>query len=440
MASFLSKQAYKGTRDFYPEDMRIRNWIFEGWKKSIEAFGFEPYDGPMLESFELYAAKSGEELVRDQLYHFVDRGERKVAIRPEMTPTMARMVAGKLHELPKPIRWYSIPNLWRYENPQRGRLREHWQLNVDLLGGYGPASDFEILEIVYAIMERFKGQDFLEIKVNHRALMDAWIQQGLGLSAEQSYKLYKAIDSMAKVPEAVFLKKLADLGMDSKQIVKTQEFLKADDLKKVCEPFLNSKVEEFIHFLDTLKNSYLGTMVKFDPTILRGLDYYTGFVFEAFDKSPENRRALMGGGRYDNLIGLFGKDSLSGVGFGMGDVTFRDFLETHGLLTVQAPEALVYVGLLEVEEQGSAQQAIYTESMHQLCRSLRSQGLRVIWAQEPNRVGNLIKAANRKKARFIVFQGSEEKSKGLVVVKDLDRGQQESLETLQVGGWILSRK
>src|SRR6185503_16259880 len=179
----LSTQPYKGTRDFYPDEMRHRRWMFGRLRKAVESFGFEEYDGPMLEPFDLYAAKTGEEIVNQQLYWMMDRGERKIAVRPEMTPTLARMVAGKINELPRPVRWYSIPNLWRYERPQRGRLREHWQLNVDVLGGDPLLADLEILQVAHGIMKAFKGEKLVTIKVNHRGLMDHLFTEKLGLSA-----------------------------------------------------------------------------------------------------------------------------------------------------------------------------------------------------------------------------------------------------------------
>jgi len=430
MASFLSKQPYKGTRDFYPSEMRLRKWIFSRWESVLESFGFEAYDGPMLEPFELYSAKSGEELVRDQLYHFVDRGERKVAIRPEMTPTMARMVAAKFHELPKPVRWYSMPNLWRYENPQRGRLREHWQLNCDLLGGDSAEADFEILEVIYGIMEAVGGTEFVEIKINHRALMDTWTNTVLQISPEQTYGLYKLIDAMGKLSQEVFSKKLAALGLNEQQCAQVNNFVQGNSLKELVEKHPLPELERFWQFLQRIENSYLKNFVKFDPSILRGLDYYTGFVFEAFDKSPDNRRALLGGGRYDNLIGLFGKDSLSGVGFGMGDVTFTDFLVTHQLVNTPVVENRVFLGSLEGGEQGS-------DSMIALARTLRNRRLSVIRGLEPYKVGHFIKAAIKKGARFVVFQGEEELKAGVVTVKDLQTTEQVRIEPNRVGDWIL---
>ena len=250
--SKLDTAPYKGVRDFYPEDMRIQNYIFNTWRKVVESRGYQEYSASPLEPTEIYAEKSGEEIVREQTFTFIDRGDRSVTLRPEMTPTLARMVAGKRRELKFPLRWFSIPNLFRYEKPQRGRKREHWQLNADLLGVGGIEGDKEIITLLYEIMKEFgaKDSDF-EIRVNN------------------------------------------------------------------CN---------FDDFKDLTPN------MIFDESLARGQAYYTGTVFEIFDKDPENPRALAGGGRYDNLLELFDVEAVPAVGFGMGDITMKDFLETHKLL------------------------------------------------------------------------------------------------------------
>ena len=247
----LSKEAYKGTRDFYPEDMRLQNYIFATMKSVVEKYGYEEYTASILEESDLYRAKTGEEIVNEQTYSFIDRGGRDVTLRPEMTPTVARMVANKRRALLFPLRWYSIPNCFRYERPQRGRKREHWQLNCDLLGIAGIEGDKEMISLVYAIMKEFgaKDSDF-EIRINN-----------------------------------------AD----------------TDIFKEIGPNFV------------------------FDPSLARGQAYYTGMVFEIFDTDSENNRALAGGGRYDNLLELFEVNLIPAIGFGMGDITLRDFLETHKL-------------------------------------------------------------------------------------------------------------
>ena len=313
----LSTQPYKGTRDFYPEDMRFRRWMFGQMRKVIEGFGYQEYDGPMLEPFDLYAAKTGEEIVNQQLYWMMDRGERKLAVRPEMTPTLARMVAGKIHELPKPVRWFSIPNLWRYERPQRGRLREHWQLNVDVLGGDPLQADAEILTVAMEMMRAFGGEEFVTIRVNNRRLMDQFFAQTLSLTAEKALATTKAIDARNKIGEEAYAKWLGELGISDSQRGEMEEFFQAP-FEKTAQKLPGQGTEELKRLFDMLSESGMGKKVVFDPTVLRGLDYYTGTVFEMYDISPENRRAMFGGGRYDNLVGLFGKDKLPGRGLRHG--------------------------------------------------------------------------------------------------------------------------
>src|SRR3990167_8314894 len=249
--SKLDTQPYKGVKDFYPEDMAIQNYIFDTWHKVAEKFGYEEYSASILEPTEIYTEKSGAEIINEQTFTFTDRGDRSVTLRPEMTPTLARMVAARRRNLKFPLRWFSIPNLFRYERPQRGRKREHWQLNCDLLGIAGIEGDKEMISLVYAIMKEFgaKNSDF-EIRIN------------------------------------------------------------------------NSDTDIF---------KEIGPNFVFDPSLARGQAYYTGMVFEIFDTDTENNRALAGGGRYDNLLELFEVDPIPAVGFGMGDITLRDFLETHKL-------------------------------------------------------------------------------------------------------------
>ena len=282
MADLLSTQPYKGSRDFFPEDQKIQTWIFQKLAETVQSFGYLGYDGPMLEPFELYAAKTGEEVVNQQLYHFVDRGDRKVAIRPEMTPTLARMVASKVQELAKPVRWFSIPNLWRYERPQKGRLREHWQLNVDILGGDSLLADAEVVEVVLAIFAGFGGSDKLQIRVNNRRLMDHFFHNVLGLDEKASYRLAKLIDAKAKLPTEKFAAGLAEVGV--KDPARIDDFF-AMDLATLAKKHPCTGVEELTRLFDYMNSP----AVVFDASIMRGMDYYTGTVFEAYDISPENK-------------------------------------------------------------------------------------------------------------------------------------------------------
>ncbi|MEN9723538.1 MAG: hypothetical protein RJB38_1524 [Pseudomonadota bacterium] len=426
--SKLSTQPYKGTRDFYPADMRIQKWIFQQMSAVVESFGYEPYDGPMLEPFELYAAKSGEELVNQQLYWLVDRGERKLAVRPEMTPTLARMVAGKAQELAKPIRWYSTPNLWRYERPQRGRLREHWQLNVDVLGGDPLLADAEILSVALAIMKRFGGDDRVQIRVNNRRLMDQFFQERLGISAEGALKITKAIDARAKIGEEKYATWLSELGVSASQRAEMEAFFGAS-FEEIQSRFDGPGARELSGLFRFLEESGVRAgQVVFDPQVLRGLDYYTGTVFEMYDTSPENHRAMFGGGRYDNLVGLFGKDKLPGVGFGMGDVTLRNFLETHALLPQLPGSVDALVALPRIEWRADAEK---------VASELRALGLRVMTPLSVEGFGPQLKVASRHQARFAILFGESEWAERKLIVKDLVAGVQETVAARELSAWIL---
>jgi histidyl-tRNA synthetase len=410
----LSTQAYKGTRDFYPDEMRVRRWMFGKMRQVVESFGYQEYDGPMLEPFELYAAKSGEELVNQQLYWLIDRGERKLAVRPEMTPTLARMVAGKIHELPRPVRWFSIPNLWRYERPQRGRLREHWQLNVDVLGGDPLQADAELLTLAMELLRAFGGEEHVSVRVNNRRLMDQFFSEKLGLTAEKALATTKAIDARAKIGEEAYTKWLGELGITESQRVEMETFFQAP-FEETAAKIPGQGSDELRALFKLLADSGMGSKVVFDPTVLRGLDYYTGTVFEMYDTSPENRRAMFGGGRYDNLVGLFGKDKLSGVGFGMGDVTFQNFLETHKLIPQIGSGVDVLVGLPKMELRPVAEK---------IARQLRKCGFKVVTPLGADGFGAQLKLATKQGARFVVLLGETELAQNQIIVKDLTRGEQ----------------
>lgn len=320
----LTTANYKGTRDFYPEELKKRSFIFNTWRSVISSSGFEEYDTSVLENKEIYTAKSGEELADSQLYWFTDKGDRQVALRPEETPSLARIVAARMGELALPIRWFSIPNCFRYERPQKGRLREFWQLNVDIVGSDSWASDAELLTLVYRLFQAFKAPEgSYSIRLNNREVLDQWIAiQGW---ADKKDQIYKVLDSWHKLETEKKTTWLTELGVSynfdalaDSSSVEYQEYL---DLL-----LQNPSFSATWKVLQTISpNSF-----TIDPSIVRGIAYYTGTVFEAYDTHPENQRALFGGGRYDNLLELFGK-SAPAVGFGWGDVTMHEFLLNHNL-------------------------------------------------------------------------------------------------------------
>ncbi|MBN1880460.1 histidine--tRNA ligase [bacterium] len=411
-AEKLSVVSYRGTRDFYPEDMRIRSWIFDRMKETAMSFGYEEYDGPMLESFELYAAKSGEELVNEQLYHFFDRADRHVAIRPEMTPTVARMVAARINDLSRPIRWFSFPNLWRYEKPQRGRLREHWQFNVDILGSDSIGADQEIIEIAIQVMIRLgAGKNDFRIHISNRRMLTYFLHQILDLPEGIWGGVCRAIDKRSKIPHETFEEMLRELELTSHQISELGRYLSLSHQNIDQHPVSESDgYGELRQIWNGLSESGLDTFCTLDLSIVRGLDYYTGTVFEMYDLAPENRRALFGGGRYDNLVGLFSKDRLSGVGFGMGDVTVRDFLEIHGLIPNPEPPIQVHVALFNEE---------LRRSSGAIASLLRSAGYRTTLQLDPVKLAKQFKWADSKSIPIVILQGPDEKKQNLVQVKNM---------------------
>ena len=334
MAS-LNKAPYKGTRDFFPADMRFRNFVFEKMATVSELFCYEPYDGPLLEEIELYYAKSGEELINDQIYSFVDRGDRKVAIRPEMTPTVARMVAQIHREVAKPLRWYAIPNLMRYEKPQKGRLREFWQYNADVFGA-GEYGDVEIIQLAIQILKSFGATSSqFAIHINDRRLVDFIFTDLIGLDADANRKLYKLVDRKSKMDAAKFAAEVRTITKDEAQAAIFEAYVGLStiaDVERFMADHRSEAAAPLVKLFTTLTQLGLADYVIFDPSIVRGLDYYTGVVFEIFDKHPENNRAIAGGGAYANLLQIFNEQPLGGVGFGMGEVPLKEFLKAHNLI------------------------------------------------------------------------------------------------------------
>jgi histidyl-tRNA synthetase len=416
----LSTQPYKGARDFYPEDKRKQKYMFSMLRGAVERFGYEEYDAPILEPLELYLAKTGEEIVNEQTYAFEDRGGRKVAIRPEMTPTVSRMVAAKRQELSYPLRWYSIPNLWRYERPQRGRLREHWQLNVDLFGVSDIEAEHEIILVVDQIMKNFGARrDMYTIKLNSRKLMDYVLKGYLGFNEVQAYSVAKLIDRMHKMPHAEFLTQADVLcspwQREAKVVEKLLEVLKAkkiDALPKAVQ--LHESVKGLRELMTLLDQSGLSN-ATFDATVMRGFDYYTDIVFEVFDTHEDNNRSLFGGGRYDGLVGLFGVDPIPTIGFGMGDVTLANFLELHDLLPPFQPETDAYIVLIG-DVAARAQRTI---------ASFRNMGLNVAVDISGRKIGQQIKTADKKDVHYIITIGENELADEQYAVKNLQTGVEE---------------
>jgi histidyl-tRNA synthetase len=415
----LSSKPYKGARDFYPEDKRLQKYMFGVLRNVAESYGYNEYDAPILESFEIFAAKSGQEIVDDQTYVFEDRGGRKVVVRPEMTPTVSRMVAAKRQELAYPLRWYSIPNLWRYERPQRGRLREHWQLNVDIFGIENYHAEIELLSMISDMFKAFGAKtNMYEIRINSRKLINYILEDYLGLSEQESHDICKLIDKMHKIDRSKFISGIdAVLSPEHKEGQVNEKLLSILEAKRLqdlpAEVMAHDSVVELDQVLSGLEKKGINNAL-FDVTIMRGFDYYTGIVFEAVDKHPENNRSMLGGGRYDGLVGLFGVASVPTVGFGWGDVTLENFLKLHHLLPDLVNETSLYVCLVG-DVAGLADDAI---------NEFRKQGVNIAVDYSGKKLGDQIKNADKAHIKHVLIVGEDEVNSGKFKIKNLESGKE----------------
>ncbi len=406
----LPTDSYKGVRDFYPEDQAFFNYMCATMRETVQKFGYAEYHASILEPAELYRSKTSDEIVNEQTYTFTDRGGREVTLRPEMTPTVARMVAGRRRELGFPLRLFSIPNVFRYERPQRGRLREHWQLNVDLFGSRSMHADAEVISVAHAIMLAFGAtQNDFVIKIGSRNFLDTLMRE-LKLSDEGAKVLRRILDNRNKLEPGEFEKQIADLGIAA-------EALKSDKTP-----------DDVAEVLATLAARGIQNAV-FAPEIIRGFDYYSGIVFEVFDTKPDNMRSLFGGGRYDNLLALFDEEQVPAVGFGMGDVTIKDFLEVRGLLPEYVPKAKVYIALTNEKVAPEASE---------LAAELRAANVATAIDFGEKKLGDQIKAASRHKIPFLLVLGEDEIASGTYTVKNLATGDEASLTRAELAEFFLN--
>jgi histidyl-tRNA synthetase len=416
----LSTDPYKGARDFYPEDKRLQNYMFNIMRHTAETFGYEEYDAPILEPLELFLSKTSEEVVNEQTYVFEDRGGRKVVIRPEMTPTVSRMVAAKRQELAYPLRWYSIPNLWRYERPQRGRLREHWQLNVDIFGIDNINAEIEIIQIANAIMHNFGAtHEMYTIKINSRKLLEHILSEYLQLSEVQRQTLRHLIDRRSKIEESEFLAEADSILTPTQREANLSEkllgLLNINSIDKLPDKIKeHTSAKELIGLITSLQAMMIEN-VQFDISLVRGFDYYTDIVFEVFDNHPDNNRSMFGGGRYDGLISLFGVESVASVGFGMGDVTMQNFLDLHNLLPSLQPETDVYVVLI----------GDVLNKVQNVIADMREMGLNVAVDFSGRKSDKQIQTAVKKGIQYVLFIGEKELSSEQYTLKNLNTGVEE---------------
>ena len=409
MSDKLSTQPYKGVRDFYPEDMAVQQYMFNVWASTAESFGFTQYDASVLEPSAIYKAKGAEneEMVNEQTYTFTDRGDREVTLRPEMTPTVARMISAKWRDLSgsAPVRWYSIPNLFRYERAQRGRLREHWQLNCDVFGTNNVSVDIECIALAYQVFKNFGAtDDMFTIHVNNRATMQL-AYQSLGIEdAETITTITRLNDRKDKMEADEYLTKLTEIA---------------------GSPELAETIKTMIETTDGGDNQVVTGLkelgienVILDRSLARGFDYYTGTIFEFKDNHPENTRTILGGGRYDNLTEMFGNEKVSGIGFGLGDVRMLNFLGSHDLLPdnlLQTPDILV----IAMDEQQNI-------DVLKIAQTIRDNGKNVSTNTSNKRVGEIIGRASDVGISAVIVVGEDEVTSQVFTLKNLKTGEEKT--------------
>jgi histidyl-tRNA synthetase len=395
-------QAVKGTREFYPETMEIRNWLYQKLRQVSENFGYQEWDGPFLEKIDLYAAKSGEELVKEQAFVFPDRSGDMITLRPELTPSLARMVAQKQNELVYPLRWWSFGPFWRYERPQKGRSREFFQWNIDQIGVDSPEADAEMVAICASFMKSTGiTPEQVQISINHRKLVEQELT-GLGIDKAKHKSVFRLIDRRDKLRPEEWMTYGQEIGLSVDNL---------EDLKKLLDnKELWKKSEELKRIFAALEKMGVKDYVRYDPSIIRGLDYYTGIVFEAWDITGDGR-AVLGGGHYDNLVSDVGGDPLPGVGFAMGDVMITLVLQKLGL--VPASSQLSDRVLVTVFDE-----SLIGDSLS-LANTLRTAGIKTIFYPEAVKLQKQLKFADRMGIKVVLVLGPDEAASGQVTVKEL---------------------
>ena len=405
----------RGTRDFYPEDMRVRNWLFDNFQSAARSHGFEEYDAPLLEHEELYTRKQGEEITQ-QLYGFEDKGGRRVSLRPEMTPSLARMVMARAGALPTPIKWFSIPQCWRYERTQRGRGREHYQWNVDVWGAEGTEADAELISVLATFFRSVGlGPEDLVIRVSSRKVLEE-VLGSVGVSGEAFPAVCVIVDKMGKTPEEAMSAQLAEQGLDADAISTIRSTLGLQDLDALSSALGDGSpaVSELTSLFSLIDSYGISDWVAFDASVVRGLAYYTGPVFEAHDRAGE-LRAIVGGGRYDRLLSTLGGRDMPATGFGFGDMVIMELLASKGLV----PELSCGNQDLVVSSDESLRPAAMS-----VAQRLRASGRTVDLVLEDKRMKWVFRHAERSGAQRLVMVMPEEWGAGNVRIKDLESGEE----------------
>jgi len=424
MAKILSNQEPKGTRDWLPEEFLIRKYIFDIWRQVCLRYGFEEYLTPLVESADIYRAKSGEDVGGKELVAFRDLGDRELSIRPEMTPSVTRMVTKIYRETPKPLKYFSIANFMRNEKPQRGRNREFWQLNCDIFGCDSLSADMEILQLSLDLMLEFNPpQDSFVLAISNRKLIDAVLDL-VGtrkLSQDKRNLVIRTLDKWDKLKQEEIFGRLKDAGLSKKAQEILNKFMTSRSLDDLIEKLPELKndqgIREIADVMTKLTNLGYGDWLEFNPTVIRGFDYYDGIVFEVFDKNKENNRALFGGGRYNGLAEIFGANNFPAVGFAPGDETTRLFLETWGLLgqVIKNSPEIYYLPLLNKDLTG--------ETAH-LAKELRGRGLNILVGLEEQKISKALEFADKKKISKVIILGEDEVKKRIYKIKDMESGEE----------------
>lgn len=403
-------RSVKGTRDFYPQEMGIRTWLYKKVRQVSESFGFQEFEGPFLESIDLYAAKSGEELVKEQSFVFPDRSGDLISLRPELTPTLVRMVAQRQNQLTYPLRWWSFGPFWRYERPQKGRTREFFQWNIDLIGVDTSEADAEMVAIMAALFRSLNlSPEEAFIAVNNRRLMDRELVR-IGFTPDQNPNVFRLIDRKDKLNPEQWMTYGSDMGLTSKNLERLNSVLNNKDLWK------NS--QELIRFFEAIAALGMSDYTIFDPQVIRGLDYYTGTVYEGKARTPEIRRSIAGGGRYDNLLADVGGNPLPGTGFAMGDMVITLLLEKYGHLPSSLDDSTAPILITIFDEKRIM-------DSYKLAAELRNEGLKVATYPQPEKLGKQFKYADKIGVKIALILGPDEINSKQIAVKDLNTRNQD---------------
>lgn len=427
MSQKLSNQPYRGTTDLLGQELKKRQYIFDVWRQTCLDFGFQEYLTPLLEPAILYETKSGEDVGKKELYTLTDLKGRRLAIRPEMTPSVTRLISRLYSSSPKPLRLFSIANFMRNERPQKGRSREFWQLNADIFGSKSNLSDTEAVSLALTIMNNFKAPSgSFSLYINDRRLVDQVLIDTVGLKKNQTPAIGRILDKFKKLKRSDFSKALTELGLNSKQIGIIISFMESDAGNLINNfPQLkdNPGYQNIVQLIKNLDQVPLAENVIFQPNIIRGLDYYDGMVFEIFDNHSKNNRSLFGGGRYNGLANIFGGQNIPAVGFAPGDITTKLFLEQNNLFPSEQTSITIFLPILEEK---------LTPATLSLASKLREIGLPITTSTEVTPLTKALQQAGKQKFSFILILGEKEFEQKQITVKNLQSGEQQTLPLEQL--------